>query len=101
MNQQPTPTEQEVIDTADRSQERCKCGDAHRDDENAVTPAVIARMRGYLDGHPGHRFAVDADAGIVAAIIPRNPGLPTVLAWSEDLLELLDALGAPAAPVLS
>lgn len=97
---QPTPTEQGDLAAVRTDHERCKCGEVHEHDDG-VTPAVIARMRGYLAENPETRFAVDDEAGIVAVIIPRDPAPPEVLAWSADLIELLDLIGAPATPALS
>ena len=94
--------EQNVIAVARARSEQCLCGDVHAD--GGVTLSVVARIRGYLAEHPGHRFAVDDEYGIVAVIIARDPGLPgppEVVAWSEDLLVLLDKVGAPSAAGLS
>lgn len=101
-SESPTTAEQGMVLAAQGERERCVCGDVHDDD--SVTPAVIARMQGYLASNPGHEFAVDDEAGIVALILPREvgtPGRPEVLAWANDLVELLDHIGAPAAADLS
>jgi len=58
-------------------------------------------MQGYLAIHPGHQFAVDDEAGIVAVIAPHESGQPEIIALSEDLAALLDAVSAPAAENLS
>lgn len=99
----PTEAEQDVIRSARNSTERCRCGEIH-EDECGITPAVIARMMGDLGAHPGHQFAVDEEAGIVAVIAvhdPADPDQTEILARSEDLIELLDTIGAPAAADLS
>lgn len=73
----------------------CLCGHAH-EDGTGITPVTAARMRAYLQAHPGRQFAYDE--GIVALIIA-DPvgGAPEVLAWSYHLSELLDLIGAPLA----
>lgn len=99
----PTDDELNVICSARSSREGCLCGEVHPGGDG-ITPAVIARMRGYLAANPGHQFAVDDEAGIVAIVIPRasaDPGPPEILAWSGDLLELLDSIDAPSAADLS
>ena len=101
MNQPPTPAEQTILETARAKRDRCVCGAAHGDDSDVVTPSVIARMKGYLAAHPGHQFAVDDEAGIVAAVILRAPAAPEVLAWSASLTDLLDTLGAPTVAAFS
>lgn len=99
----PTAAEQNVIHAARASREQCACGKVHADGD-AVTPAVIARMRAFLASHPDRQFAVDDEAGIIALITacdPAAPGPPEVHAWAGDLTALLDHLGAPAAESLS
>ena len=103
-SQHPTAAEQSVILAARASRDRCVCGEVHEDPGDGVTPAVIARMRGYLAANPGHRFAVDDDAGIVAVITghdPASPGTPEILAWSGDLIALLDSVDAPSTAGMS
>lgn len=100
MDYSPTATEQRALSAAKASRERCLCGEVHPDGDG-VTQGVTARMRGYLAANPGHQFAVDDEAGIVAVIIPRDPGPPEVLAWSGDLIALLDQIEAPATESLS
>lgn len=61
-------------------------------------------MKAYLALHPGHEFALDEEAGIVAVVLPPAPdapGPPDVLAWSHNLLDLLDKVNAPPAASLS
>ena len=92
-----------IILAAQASRERCACGEIH-EDGHGITPAVIARMKAYLAANPGHRFAADEDAGILAVITahdPVRPGPPEILAWSRDLIDLLDTIGAPPAADLS
>lgn len=101
MNQHPTAAEQDAIVGAQTSRERCVCGEVHETDGDGVTPDVIARMRAYLAENPGHQFAVDDEAGIVAVIIARDSRQPEVVAWADDLIELLDHVGAPPAEGLS
>lgn len=99
--QPPTAAEQSVILAAQASQGRCVCGEVH---EAGITPAVIARMKGYIAAHPGQQFAADEEAGIMAVIVtpdPAEPGPPHIIAWSRDLLALLDDIGAPPAADLS
>ena len=64
---------------------------------SAAEQGVIsaARMRAYLQAHPGRQFAYDE--GIVALLIADPQGPPEVLAWSYHLAELLDLIGAPLA----
>lgn len=94
--------EQDALFATRAQRERCRCGEVHCDCDG-VTPAVVARMKGYLAAHPGHQFAIDEEAGIVAVIThdPAGLGQPTVLRWAEDLAALLDAVGAPDASELS
>lgn len=99
-NQRPTATEHSVIRAAQASQSSCSCGEVHADG-SGVTPAVMARMRGYLAAHPGHQFAVDDEAGLVAVITSDDSGHPKIIAQSNDLAALLDTVGAPAAENLS
>jgi hypothetical protein len=61
-------------------------------------------MKGYLAANPGHQFAVEEEAGIIAVIATSDANQPddvTVLAWSSNLVALLDQVGAPAAEDLS
>ena len=54
--------------------------------------------------NPGRQFAVDEEAGIVAVVVapaPGTPGPPEIIAWSDDLLELLTQVDAPSAENLS
>lgn len=98
----PTPTEQAAIHIAHDRREECRCGEIH--EEGGITSAVIARMMGYLAAHPGHQFAVDEEAGVVAVIAAYDPDgfdPPEILARSDDLTELLDAIDAPSAADLS
>lgn len=105
MDHHPTATEQGILDAARANRGRCLCGEVHGDD--GITPDVIARMLGYLAENPGHQFAVDEEAGIVAVIASRDPsdaddpGAPEIIARSEDLVELLDLVNAPPAESLS
>lgn len=97
-------TEQEALLAAHADRGRCQCGEAH-EDGSRVTSAEIARMKAYLAANPGHQFAVDEEAGIIAVIAVDpgvgEPGQPTVLAWSADLVVLLDEISAPTAESLS
>ena len=95
----PTDVELGVISAARARRQQCRCGQAHED--GGVAPAVVARMRGYLAAHPGHQFAVDDEAGIVAVIIARDSAVPEVVAWAGDLPGLLDDIGAAPASGLS
>lgn len=101
--QQPTPAEQNAITGARTNSEQCACGQPHTDG-HAVTPATVARMKGYVAAHPGHQFAIDEEAGIIAVITGSDagcPGQPQVIASSTDLADLLDAIDAPASAELS
>lgn len=98
---EPTPGEQDVLRAMRAERDRCVCGAIHEDSGEAVTSAMIGRMRAYLAQNPGHRFAVDVDEGVVAAVIVRDPGPPEVIAWASGLAALLDHLGAPPAAGLS
>lgn len=100
VSQHPTAAEQDMLSAARASRERCLCGEVH-DDGDGITPALVARIRGYLAANPGHQIAYDDEAGIVAVIIARDPGPPEVLAWSGCLVGLLDDIGAPPAAGLS
>lgn len=102
-NRPLTMAEQDALNTASTRREQCVCGETH-DDNDTVTPATIARMKIYLAGHPGQKFVVDEDTGLIAVII--SPALDAsgplqVLAQSGDLLELLNDIGAPTARSLS
>lgn len=101
MNQHLTAAEQDGIAISQTNRERCVCGEVHENDGDGVTPAVIVRMQAYLAENPGHQFAVDDEAGIAAVIIACGSGQPEVVAWSGDLIELLDHIGAPPAEDLT
>lgn len=92
--------EEEAIAAARASRETCLCGEAHSD-HDGITPALLARMRGYLAMNPGQQFAYDDEAGIVAVIIPHDPAPPDIIAWSDSLPSLLDIISAPPAAELS
>lgn len=97
--------EQDILRAARAIRDRCVCGKTHPDGDG-ITPAVVGRMRAYLAGNPGHQFAVDEEAGIVAVVVapapaPGAPGPPEIIAWSNDLLELLAQIDAPPAENLS
>lgn len=94
--QSATPAEQAVISAARAARDRCMCGD-DCEDGAGILPYAAVRMRAYLEANPGREFAWDEEAGIVAVIIPRPPGDPEVVAWSDDLAALLDQVGAPRA----
>lgn len=91
---------QDIIHTMQIRRGQCVCGEVHPDGDG-VTATTIARMRAYLVANPGHEFAVDEDAGIIAVIIPRPPDEPQVLHCSGDLAELLNRIGVPPAEILS
>lgn len=99
-NQPLTATERSVLRAAQATHGRCSCGEVHAD-ETEVTPAVTARMRGYLAAHPDHRFAVDDEAGLVAVIVTAPSGPPKVISCSCNLTAVLDAVGAPDATEFS
>lgn len=99
-----TAAEQDIVDAAHDNRKRCTCGERHADDSSGVSPDEVGRMKGYLTAHPGQAFVVDDEAGIMAVIIAEQPGSaepPDVIAWSRNLSELLDAIGASSAAALS
>lgn len=103
LNQPVTAAEQEALHGARAKHERCACGQAH-DDDDYITPATIGRMRAYLALHPGHQFAIDEDAGIIALILApalNASGPLQILDQDGNLLEFLDRIGAPPAETMS
>lgn len=93
-------SEHQALAAARAERDRCVCGGIHADGREIVC-STVARMRAHLATHPEHRFAIDGEAGIVAVIVPRDPGPPEIIAWSASPTELLEAIGAPSAASLS
>lgn len=99
-HQRPTEAEEDVISAARIAREQCLCGEVH--DGIGITPAMVARLKGYLAANPGQQFAYDDEAEIVALIIPHDePEPPEILARADCLASLLDSIGAPSAQELS
>lgn len=98
-----TTAEQDALSTASISREQCVCGETHADNDT-VTPATIARMKAYSVEHPDHQFVVDDEARIVAVVIApalNGSGPLQVVAKANDLIQLLDDIGAPRSESLS
>lgn len=98
----PTAAEQAAFSAARDRLSRCTCGEPHSCG-CGIIPEMVARMRGYLAEHPGHKFAADEEAGIIAVITAPSgtSGDLEVVAWACYLPDLLDRIGAPAAEGLS